>query len=122
MPSIFCYFLTIFLALLYATLLVIVPRWTLVPANNVGDICGQWLRETAYLHAALILGMVVTAAVLFVFQDNLWTRVATCLGCMVTITISLCVDIKRRSIPGIILDVCILLAVTSSLGLRLVQL
>jgi hypothetical protein len=80
----------------YVLVLLIRPRWTLSAKHQTPS---PWLRETAWLYAAPVAGLITAAA--------LAPSRATAIGGIVTVVVSAVIDFKRVSLAGMAFDLLV---------------
>lgn len=89
------------LAVVYAVVAVLRPRWALEVPIGASD---SWARENAVLHVASVAGLVVTAFAV----DLVPPRIAVLAGGCVAVCIAVGVDIVRWSKAGLTFDAAML--------------
>lgn len=108
------YFVALALGGLYAFLLIFCPRFTLRPPDEVWASQEKWVKQIGFFYAAPILGLVMNGLILYFVIDQKIVKLAVGLCVAVTIGLSLVVDAKWKSKPGIAIDLGILIAITVS--------
>lgn len=113
----------------YCFLMIIIPEWVLaIPDEMRQDrhallywydvICGRkpwWIIIMSALHAAPLIAFVAAGIFVFPFLGNPFMRFALGFFASFAVVLSMRIDWKRKSIPGLLLDFGILLSLNVGL-------